>query len=71
MLPPSAVEAPCTSIALLLLRLINRTYPPSESASRNCWLVPLLSVHCTTLAPLAVERPETSSTLPDNLDLSR
>ncbi|MCF0095424.1 hypothetical protein B0E54_04283 [Micromonospora sp. MH99] len=25
MLPPSAVDAPCTSIALLLLRLINRT----------------------------------------------
>ncbi len=25
MLPPSAVEAPCTSTALLLLRLMNRT----------------------------------------------
>src|SRR5688572_10132429 len=52
----SAVEAPWTSRALLLLRLISRTWPPAESASLHCWLVPLWSVHWTMEPPLAVEK---------------
>src|SRR3712207_5563383 len=38
--------------------------PPSASMIENCWLAALLSVHCTTLAPFAVEPAETSTTLP-------
>src|SRR3954467_14058510 len=49
--PPSAVEALCPSIALPLLRLMKRTYPPDESARLHCWLVPPLSVHCLIKAP--------------------
>src|SRR3954449_9319051 len=71
MLPPSAVEAPCTSSALPLLRLISRTLPDSEPTRMNCWWGPLVSVHCTTGAPSAVDLPETSSTLPESFDRSR
>ena len=71
MLPPSAVEAFCTSITLFEFRLISRTYPLSESASRNCWLLPPWSVHWTTAAPLAVDAPLTSSTLPECRERSR
>src|SRR3954452_550490 len=55
MLAPSAVEAPCTSRALPLLRLISCTYP-SMSWMLNCWLVVLLSVHWTMAPPSAVDR---------------
>ena len=55
MFAPFAVEAPCTESALLLWRLIRRTYPLSELTSRNCWLVPFRSVHWTICAFSAVD----------------
>src|SRR5688572_672566 len=49
---PSAVDQPHTSRALLLCRLMNRTYPPLESASRKCWRVlPLAAAFCTSWTP--------------------
>src|SRR6478609_1364341 len=71
MLPPSAVEAPWTSRALPLLRLISVTYPSVVSWRRHCWFVPLLSDHWTTVPPSAVDLLATSSTLPESLDRSR
>lgn len=63
-LAPSAVEAPCTSTALPLLRLISRTWPASESARRSCWSVPSPRVHWLTREPSAVDASWTSSPFP-------
>ncbi len=69
--PPSAVDAPWTSSALPLWRLISATYPSVVSWSRHCWFVPFVSVHCTTGPPSASDRPETSRTLPECWDRIR
>jgi hypothetical protein len=54
---------------LPLLRLISRTYPPAESASRNCCRASLRSAFCTSWTPSsALGR---SSTLPLCTDCTR